>query len=230
MNKITDAIPAVSFEFFPPQNEKAEVRLWQSIDRLKGLHPRFVSVTYGADGSTRERTHNAVARLMRETSLTTAPHLTCVGADRGEIDDIARQYWDMGVRHLVALRGDPPKGAGAFQPHPQGFASSVDLVEALAATGRFDIRVGAYPDPHRDGHIAFHGDCDTAIIKGVLALLIQLCSGKTAQEIQELDMDEVFRRLQLDEHLSPNRHVGVYAMFDLMKQKAHAADKAACAA
>ena len=148
MNKITDAIPAVSFEFFPPQNEKAEVRLWQSIDRLKGLHPRFVSVTYGADGSTRERTHNAVARLMRETSLTTAPHLTCVGADRGEIDDIARQYWDMGVRHLVALRGDPPRGQEHYEPHPGGYAYASDLVAGLKKIGDFEISVAAYPEVH----------------------------------------------------------------------------------
>jgi methylenetetrahydrofolate reductase (NADPH) len=148
MNKITDAIPAVSFEFFPPQNEKAEVRLWQSIDRLKGLHPRFVSVTYGADGSTRERTHNAVARLMRETSLTTAPHLTCVGADRGEIDDIARQYWDMGVRHLVALRGDPPRGKEHYEPHPGGYAYASDLVAGLKKIGDFEISVAAYPEVH----------------------------------------------------------------------------------
>ena len=148
MNKITDAIPAVSFEFFPPQNEKAEVRLWQSIDRLKGLHPRFVSVTYGADGSTRERTHNAVARLMRETSLTTAPHLTCVGADRGEIDDIARQYWDMGVRHLVALRGDPPEGTEGYTPHPDGYAYASDLVAGLKRIADFNISVAAYPEVH----------------------------------------------------------------------------------
>ena len=148
MNKITDAIPAVSFEFFPPQNEKAEVRLWQSIDRLKGLHPRFVSVTYGADGSTRERTHNAVARLMRETSLTTAPHLTCVGASRGEIDDIARKYWDMGVRHLVALRGDPPRGQEHYEPHPGGYAYASDLVAGLKKIGDFEISVAAYPEVH----------------------------------------------------------------------------------
>ena len=110
MNTITDSRPDVSFEFFPPHSEQAEATLWKSIHRLKDLNPRFVSVTYGADGSTRERTHNAVARILRETSLTTAPHLTCVGASRGEIDDIAREYWDMGIRHLVALRGDAPRG------------------------------------------------------------------------------------------------------------------------
>jgi len=98
----------VSFEFFPPHSEQMEATLWQSVQRLKELSPRFVSVTYGADGSTRERTHAAVERIVTETDLTAAPHLTCIGASRAEIDDIARDYWDMGVRHLVALRGDAP--------------------------------------------------------------------------------------------------------------------------
>jgi methylenetetrahydrofolate reductase (NADPH) len=148
MNSVLQSVPAVSFEFFPPQSEKAEATLWQSVDRLKGLHPRFVSVTYGADGSTRERTHNAVARLLRETSLTTAPHLTCVGANRGEIDDIAREYWDMGVRHLVALRGDPPKGTERYQPHAGGYAYASDLVAGLRKIADFDISVAAYPEVH----------------------------------------------------------------------------------
>ena len=148
MNRILNSTPAVSFEFFPPQSEQAEATLWRSIERLKVLHPRFVSVTYGADGSTRERTHNAVARLMKENSLTTAPHLTSVGAERGVIDDIARQYWDMGVRHLVALRGDPPKGSECYEPHPGGYAYASDLVAGLKKIADFEISVAAYPEVH----------------------------------------------------------------------------------
>jgi methylenetetrahydrofolate reductase (NADPH) len=125
-----------------------EATLWQSIERLAGLGPRFVSVTYGADGSTRERTHAAVARIIKETALTPAPHLTCIDASRGEIDDIARQYWDMGVRHLVALRGDPPKDAPAYVPHPDGYAYASDLVEGLRKVADFDISIAAYPEVH----------------------------------------------------------------------------------
>ena len=148
MNTITDSRPDVSFEFFPPHSEKAEATLWKSIDRLKGLNPRFVSVTYGADGSTRERTHNAVARILKETSLTIAPHLTCVGASRGEIDDIAREYWDMGIRHLVALRGDAPREAARYEPHPDGYAYASDLVAGLKKVADFEISVAAYPEVH----------------------------------------------------------------------------------
>ncbi len=113
--------PVVSFEFFPPGDEQMEATLWNSVQRLAPLKPRFVSVTYGADGSTRERTHNVITRIQRETQLTGAPHLTCVGASRGEILDIARQYWEQDIRHLVALRGDPPRGYDAYRPHPDGF-------------------------------------------------------------------------------------------------------------
>ncbi len=148
MNNNSASRPDVSFEFFPPHSEQAEATLWKSIDRLKNLNPRFVSVTYGADGSTRERTHNAVARILRETSLTTAPHLTCVGASRGEIDDIAREYWDMGIRHLVALRGDAPKGSACYEPHPDGYAYASDLVAGLKKIADFDISVAAYPEVH----------------------------------------------------------------------------------
>ncbi len=139
---------SVSFEFFPPHSEKMEETLWQSIQHLAGLEPSFVSVTYGADGSTRERTHDAVARIMTETDLTPAPHLTCIGSSRGEIDDIAREYWDMGVRHLVALRGDPPKGSDGYEPHPGGYAYAADLVEGLRKVADFDISVAAYPEVH----------------------------------------------------------------------------------
>ena len=138
----------VSFEFFPPQTEQMEQTLWQSIERLSVLSPRFVSVTYGADGSTRERTHAAVGRITRETRLTAAPHLTCVGARREEIDDIAREYWDTGIRHLVALRGDPPKGSKGYTPTPGGYAYASDLVQGLKRVADFDISVAAYPEVH----------------------------------------------------------------------------------
>jgi methylenetetrahydrofolate reductase (NADPH) len=138
----------VSFEFFPPNTEAMEETLWSSIERLAVLKPRFVSVTYGADGSTRERTHAAVARILKETDLTAAPHLTCIGASKGEIDDIARQYWDMGVRHLVALRGDMPKDVEHYQPHPDGYAYGADLVDGLKKVADFDISVAAYPEVH----------------------------------------------------------------------------------
>jgi methylenetetrahydrofolate reductase (NADPH) len=140
--------PTVSFEFFPPNTEAMEATLWRSIERLAGLAPRFVSVTYGADGTTRERTHAAVERIIKETPLTPAPHLTCIDASRGEIDDIAREYWDMGVRHLVALRGDPPRDAGPYVPHPDGYAYASDLVDGLRKVADFDISVAAYPEIH----------------------------------------------------------------------------------
>ena len=148
MNIKLDDKPAVSFEFFPPHSDKMEATMWQSIERLAALQPSFVSVTYGADGSTRERTHNAVERIIRETELTAAPHLTCVGASRGEIDDIAREYWDMGIRHLVALRGDAPQGCDKYEPHPDGYAYASDLVEGLKKIGDFEISVAAYPEVH----------------------------------------------------------------------------------
>ena len=140
--------PTVSFEFFPPNTDAMEATLWQSIERLADLAPRFISVTYGADGSTRERTHAAVARILKETKLTPAPHLTCIDASRGEIDDIAREYWDMGVRHLVALRGDAPKNSGPYQPHPDGYAYASDLVAGLRLVADFDISIAAYPEVH----------------------------------------------------------------------------------
>lgn len=139
---------AVSFEFFPPADAEMEATLWKSIERLAPLAPRFVSVTYGADGSTRERTHNAVTRIQRETALIGAPHLTCVGASRGEILDIARRYWDQGIRQIVALRGDPPKGQTQYTPHPDGFSYASDLVAGLKGIADFDISVAAYPEVH----------------------------------------------------------------------------------
>lgn len=144
----------VSFEFFPPHSAAMETTLWDSIQRLKALNPGFVSVTYGADGSTRERTHAVVERIVNETGLTAAPHLTCVGASRGEIEEIARDYWDMGVRHLVALRGDPPEGSGDYAPHPDGFAYASDLVAGLKKVADFDISVAAYPEVHPEAQSA----------------------------------------------------------------------------
>ena len=138
----------VSFEFFPPSTAAMEKTLWDSIEHLGVLNPRFVSVTYGADGSTRERTHAAVGRILNETDLTAAPHLTCVGASKAEIDEIAREYWEMGVRHIVALRGDPAKDAEGYSPHPDGYAYASDLVAGLKKIADFEISVAAYPEVH----------------------------------------------------------------------------------
>jgi methylenetetrahydrofolate reductase (NADPH) len=144
--------PIVSFEFFPPGDEAMAQQLWQAVQRLAPLRPSFVSVTYGADGSTRERTHEFVQRVLRETDLRVAPHLTCVGASRDEVLEIARGYWQQGVRHMVALRGDAPaaniSGDGRYQPHPEGFAYASDLVSGLFQIGNFDISVAAYPEGH----------------------------------------------------------------------------------
>lgn len=140
--------PKLSFEFFPPKNDKLEADLWACIRRLEPLGPRFVSVTYGAGGSTRSRTHDTVARLVRDTSMTPAAHLTCVGSTREEVDEVAREYWAAGVRHIVALRGDPPAGASEYTPHPGGYAQAEDLVRGLRRIADFDISVGAYPETH----------------------------------------------------------------------------------
>jgi len=137
----------VSFEFFPPADEAMERTLWASIERLAPLAPRFVSVTYGADGSTRDRTHRVVARVLRETRLTAAPHLTCIGAGRGEILDVARRYRELGIRHIVALRGDPP-GGGRYVPRADGFAHAADLVAGLRGVADFEISVAAFPETH----------------------------------------------------------------------------------
>jgi methylenetetrahydrofolate reductase (NADPH) len=138
----------VSFEFFPPGDAAMETTLWQSVQRLAPLSPRFVSVTYGADGSTRDRTHQLVSRIQRETHLTGAPHLTCVGATRAEVLEVARQYWREGIRHIVALRGDAPQGATQYEPHPDGYAYASDLVAGLRSVADFDISVAAYPETH----------------------------------------------------------------------------------
>ncbi len=138
----------VSFEFFPPASEKMEETLWRSIQRLAPLNPRFVSVTYGADGSTRDRTHRIVHRIQTETDLVCAPHLTCIGASREEVLDTARTYWNEGIRNIVALRGDPPKDESRYEPRKDGFAYAADLVEGLRSIGELDISVAAYPEVH----------------------------------------------------------------------------------
>jgi methylenetetrahydrofolate reductase (NADPH) len=140
----------VSFEFFPPKTEKMEQTLWDSIKTLEPLQPRFVSVTYGAGGSTRERTHATVERILKETSLTPAAHLTCVGATRLEVDEVARSYWGAGVRHIVALRGDPTEPGSKYQPHPGGYRDAIDLIRGLKEVAPFDISVAAYPECHPD--------------------------------------------------------------------------------
>jgi len=140
----------VSFEFFPPKTEKMEETLWESVKTLEPLAPRFVSVTYGAGGSTRERTHATVARIVRETSIPAAAHLTCVNATRDEVDAIARSYWDVGVRHIVAIRGDPPEQGAKFAPYPGGYANAAELVAGLKRVAPFEISVAAFPECHPD--------------------------------------------------------------------------------
>jgi methylenetetrahydrofolate reductase (NADPH) len=141
---------AISFEFFPPKNPAMESALWETVRTLAPLGPRFLSVTYGADGSTRERTHATVTQIATQTALPAAAHLTCVGAGRDEIGEIARNYWAAGIRHIVALRGDAPHGGGAFVPHPSGFANAAALVAGLKAIAPFEISVAAYPEGHPD--------------------------------------------------------------------------------
>jgi methylenetetrahydrofolate reductase (NADPH) len=139
----------VSFEFFPPKTDAMEERFWDSVHKLAPLHPRFVSVTYGAGGSTRERTTRMVSRIQSETGVNTAAHLTCVGASRGEVDDVVRGYRDVGISRIVALRGDPPEGVGKpFVAHPEGYRSAAELVAGIRKIGDFDISVAAYPEKH----------------------------------------------------------------------------------
>jgi methylenetetrahydrofolate reductase (NADPH) len=140
----------VSFEFFPPRTEKMEQTLWESVKTLEPLGPRFVSVTYGAGGSTRERTHSTVVRIQQETPLQAAAHLTCVEASRGEIDAVARAYWEAGIRHVVALRGDPPDPGRGFVARPDGYANAAELVAGLRRVAPFEISVAAYPEVHPD--------------------------------------------------------------------------------
>lgn len=139
--------PAISFEFFPPKTPALEAQLWACVERLATLRPRFVSVTYGAGGSTQERTHATLVRLVQETNLVPAAHLTCVGATRAEVDEVARRYWEAGIRHIVALRGDAPAGQ-TYTPHPGGYAYAADLVAGLKRVADFEITVAAYPEVH----------------------------------------------------------------------------------
>lgn len=157
--------PTISFEFFPPQTLQASFRLWDTVQSLAPLGPRFVSVTYGAGGTTRDLTREAVATLHKSSGLNVAAHLTCVSATKEETLEIARGFAEAGVKELVALRGDPPKGTGAFKQHPGGFANSVELISALAETGDFTIRVGAYPDVHPE---AASGQADIDWLKAKL--------------------------------------------------------------
>jgi len=155
-------MPTVSFEFFPPKSLEGSFRLWDCCNVLGPMAPEFVSVTYGAGGTTRTLTHDAVGTIHKHYGLTVAAHLTCVDASKEETLAVAESYADVGVTEIVALRGDPPKGAEAFRPHAEGFGSSVELVEALAKTGRFKIRVGAYPEKHPE---AADGRADIEFLK-----------------------------------------------------------------
>ena len=153
----------VSFEFFPPKTLEMEQKLWDSIQQLQPLHPSFVSVTYGAGGTTRERTHHTVRRIIEETDLKPAAHLTCVGASRAEVDQVARDYWEAGVRHIVALRGDAPPTAsgegGRYEPHPQGYRYCCDLIDGLKKIANFEITVAAFPEKHPES-ASFDADID----------------------------------------------------------------------
>lgn len=188
-NTETSSAPAVpvqvSFEFSPPKTDEAEVALWTAIRRLEPLAPAFVSVTYGAGGTTRERTHATVKRIVEETTLQPAAHLTCVAASRGEIDDIVRAYWDAGIRHIVALRGDMPGMSGPYAPHPQGYQSIPELIAGIRRIAPFEISVSFYPERHPDSPSRQH-DIDLLKQKvdaGATRALGQFCfdNGVTAR-------------------------------------------------
>ena len=141
----------VSFEFFPPKTDGMQKKLWSAVEKLRPLEPKFVSVTYGAGGTTRTRTHETVGRIIKETNLPVAAHLTCVAASKADVDDVLKEYWANGVRHIVALRGDPPGGPGApYTPHPDGYGNAADLTEAAKRVGDFEVSVGCYPEKHPD--------------------------------------------------------------------------------
>ncbi|KQV58343.1 methylenetetrahydrofolate reductase [NAD(P)H] [Caulobacter sp. Root342] len=152
--------PRVSFEFFPPKTPQMEENLWQAITRLAPLDPAFVSVTYGAGGSTRERTHRTVKRILDETRLKPAAHLTCVGASRDEVDEVIREYWETGVRHIVSLRGDPPPGeggiGGGYVPRADGYANATELTRAVRGVAPFEVLVGVYPEKHPESPSIAH--------------------------------------------------------------------------
>jgi methylenetetrahydrofolate reductase (NADPH) len=155
--------PRISFEFSPPKTPEAEISLWEAIRRLEPLSPQFVSVTYGAGGSTRERTHRTVLRVLKETRLTPAAHLTCVDASRAEVDAVIQDYWDAGVRHIVALRGDPPgQIGGAYVPRADGYANATELAAGISAIAPFEISVGVYPQVHPESPSLAH---DIAVLK-----------------------------------------------------------------
>lgn len=156
----------VSFEFFPPRNQEMEEQLWRAIRRLEPLAPAFVSVTYGAGGSTRERTHATVKRIVEETTLTPAAHLTCVAAPKTEIDKIVRSYWDAGIRHIVALRGDMPDGNTSYGSHPDGYRSTPELIAGIRRVAPFEVSVSAYPEKHPDSPTARH---DLELLKAKIA-------------------------------------------------------------
>ena len=155
----TNIDPGISFEFFPPKTPEMERKLWDAIKNLEPLAPKFVSVTYGAGGGTRERTHQTVKRIAHETGLKPAAHLTCVAASREEVDQVARDYWDAGVRHIVALRGDAPQGIANYTPHPDGYHYSSQLVAGLKRIGDFEISVAAFPEKHPESP-NFEADID----------------------------------------------------------------------
>ena len=141
--------PSVSFEFSPPKTPEAEESLWEAIRRLEPLNPSFVSVTYGAGGSTRDRTHRTVVRMLKETTLRPAAHLTCVEASRGEVDEVVQAYWDAGIRHIVALRGDPPgQIGGSYVPRADGYLNATELTQGIKAVAPFEVSVGLYPHVH----------------------------------------------------------------------------------
>lgn len=163
--RIDDGRLAVSFEFFPPKTAEMEASLWKSVERLAPLGPDFVSVTYGAGGSTRDRTHQIVSRIARETALRPAAHLTCVDASREDIEEVIYGYWDAGVRHIVALRGDPAEGVGGrYRPHESGFQSTAELVGAIRRIGDFEVSVSAYPEKHPESP-DFEADIDVLAAK-----------------------------------------------------------------
>ncbi len=151
------SLPIISFEFFPPKTEAMEARLWDVVRQLEPINPDFISVTYGAGGSTRERTHRTVKRVLDETAMKPAAHLTCVAASRTEVDEVLTQYWDAGVRHIVALRGDPPAGAGtAFEAHPEGYRNATEVTAAARRIGEFEISVSFYPEKHPESPSLCH--------------------------------------------------------------------------
>lgn len=156
---LISSVPSVSFEFFPPKTPEMEKKLWETILQLKKINPKFASVTYGAGGTTRERTHNVVAKIAKETSIKPAAHLTCVAASRKEVDEVARGYWDAGVRHIVALRGDAPDNNEKYTPHPDGYNYSSELVAGLKRIADFEITVAAFPEKHPES-ASFEADID----------------------------------------------------------------------